>query len=61
MKKLLITAFILLFVINFIHANQIISQHPLEKAFAHNDYEHERPLYDALQNGFTNIEADIIL
>ncbi|RFZ84128.1 hypothetical protein DYU05_00375 [Mucilaginibacter terrenus] len=30
-------------------------------AFAHNDYFHKRPLYDALDNGFTNLEADIFL
>jgi hypothetical protein len=29
--------------------------------FAHNDYWHKRPLYDALENGFTNIEADTYL
>jgi len=34
---------------------------PLPNAFAHNDYSHKRPLYDALQNGYTNIEADIFL
>jgi hypothetical protein len=28
---------------------------------AHNDYEHKRPLFDALQNGFTSIEADVHL
>ncbi|WP_235985887.1 PI-PLC domain-containing protein [Mucilaginibacter segetis] len=33
----------------------------LVNGFAHNDYWHERPLYDALDNGFTNIEADIYL
>jgi hypothetical protein len=32
---------------------------PLEQAHAHNDYEHERPLYDALDHGFTSVEADI--
>ena len=26
---------------------------PLQKAHAHNDYEHERPLLDALDHGFT--------
>ena len=26
---------------------------------AHNDYEHKRPLLDALEHGFTSIEADI--
>lgn len=34
---------------------------PLSQAFAHNDYQHENPLYDALANGFTVIEADIHL
>ena len=35
------------------------AQHP--NAHAHNDYEHERPLFDALENGFTSFEADIHL
>ena len=34
---------------------------PLSNAFAHNDYLHKRPLLDALDNGFVNIEADIFL
>lgn len=34
---------------------------PLSRAHAHNDYEHERPLLDALDNGFTSVEADIYL
>jgi len=34
---------------------------PLSKAFAHNDYWHKRPLYDALDNGYTHIEADVYL
>ncbi len=34
---------------------------PLERAHAHNDYEHERPLYDALDHGFKSVEADIWL
>jgi len=34
---------------------------PLLNGFAHNDYRHKHPLYDALDNGFTNIEADIFL
>lgn len=34
---------------------------PLPNAYAHNDYWHERPLHDALENGFTYIEADIFL
>ncbi|MGK5684151.1 phosphatidylinositol-specific phospholipase C/glycerophosphodiester phosphodiesterase family protein [Actinoplanes sp. URMC 104] len=34
---------------------------PLPRAHAHNDYEHERPLADALAHGFTSVEADIYL
>ena len=34
---------------------------PLSRAHAHNDYEHDRPLYDALANGFNSVEADIFL
>jgi len=32
----------------------------LAKAHAHNDYRHDRPLFDALDNGFTSVEADIL-
>src|SRR5918997_4734977 len=34
---------------------------PLPQAHAHNDYEHQRPLLDALDHGFTGVEADIWL
>lgn len=34
---------------------------PLEQAHAHNDYLHKRPLWDALDHGFTSVEADIFL
>lgn len=34
---------------------------PLPNAFAHNDYIHHRPLFEALDDGYTNIEADIFL
>ena len=33
----------------------------LERAHAHNDYEHERPLHDALGHRFKSVEADIWL
>jgi hypothetical protein len=33
----------------------------LERAHAHNDYEHERPLFDALDRGFKSVEADVWL
>ncbi len=34
---------------------------PLFRAHAHNDYEHARPLQDALDRGFCSIEADVHL
>lgn len=34
---------------------------PLPRAHAHNDYEHDRPLLDALEHGFTSVEADVWL
>jgi hypothetical protein len=34
---------------------------PLARAHAHNDYEHARPLLDALDHGFSSVEADIYL
>ena len=34
---------------------------PLPGAHAHNDYEHPRPLLDALDHGFCSIEADVYL
>jgi len=34
---------------------------PLVNAHAHNDYEHARPLLDALDRGFCSIEADVWL
>jgi len=58
------TAFFVLLIIFQLHGySQIIIPQliPLPNAFAHNDYSHKRPLYDALQNGYTNIEADIFL
>jgi hypothetical protein len=37
------------------------AQSPLDRAHAHNDYEHARPLFDALDRGFGSVEADIYL
>ncbi|MGE6488640.1 phosphatidylinositol-specific phospholipase C/glycerophosphodiester phosphodiesterase family protein [Paenisporosarcina sp. NPDC076898] len=34
---------------------------PLARAHAHNDYEHTLPLYNALEHGFTSVEADVWL
>lgn len=33
----------------------------LPNAYSHNDYWHKRPLFDALDNGFTYVEADVYL
>lgn len=34
---------------------------PITRVHSHNDYEHKHPLFDALNSGFTSIEADIYL
>lgn len=34
---------------------------PFKNAHAHNDYEHSKPLFDALRQGFMSVEADIHL
>ena len=34
---------------------------PMARAHAHNDYEHARPLLDALEHGFDSVEADVYL
>jgi len=43
------------------HTRAGSSVRPLAQAHAHNDYEHERPLFDALDHGFTSVEADVWL
>ena len=37
------------------------SQSIFVNAHAHNDYEHSRPLFDALMQGFVSVEADVYL
>ena len=39
----------------------VVVGQPLAQAHAHNDYEHDRPLNDALEHGFTSVEADVWL
>jgi hypothetical protein len=34
---------------------------PIRNGHAHNDYEHTRPLFDALDQGFCSVEADVFL
>lgn len=42
-------------------APPVATAKPLAQAHAHNDYEHDRPLLDALDHGFTSVEADVWL
>ncbi|MES2885020.1 MAG: phosphatidylinositol-specific phospholipase C/glycerophosphodiester phosphodiesterase family protein [Pseudomonadota bacterium] len=37
----------------------VTSEKSLARAHAHNDYEHTRPLLDALDQGFSSVEADV--
>lgn len=52
-----------IFFICFLFSNvAVLSQATiLPNAYAHNDYWHKRPLLDALDHGFTYVEADIYL
>jgi len=56
--KLRITAFWMVLLFGFVAECQVV---PLTRVHAHNDYEHKRPLLDALDHGFCSIEADIYL
>jgi hypothetical protein len=40
---------------------ELSPEQPLVRAYAHNDYLHKHPLYDALENGFSCVEADVFL
>ncbi|MGM9470814.1 phosphatidylinositol-specific phospholipase C/glycerophosphodiester phosphodiesterase family protein [Pseudarthrobacter sp. YS3] len=42
-------------------AQDVVLGQPLAAAHAHNDYEHGKPLFDALAHGFTSVEADVWL
>ena len=49
-----------LVLVSVISASSLMAQViPLPNAHAHNDYEHTRPLLDALDQGFTSVEADV--
>jgi hypothetical protein len=54
---------LLIFWLIFISAatGTLTAQTPLTKGHAHNDYQHLRPLAEALENGFTSIEIDVFL
>ncbi|MEO8429145.1 MAG: phosphatidylinositol-specific phospholipase C/glycerophosphodiester phosphodiesterase family protein [Verrucomicrobiota bacterium] len=60
MRKLIPSWFVLVAVM-LPTAGQTPGPVPLIQAHSHNDYEQKRPLFDALDLGFCNIEADIYL
>lgn len=57
-KPTLITVFAAVFLSLHSHAADPV---PLTCVHAHNDYEHKHPLFDALDQGFCSVEADIHL
>ena len=58
----LLTVFAFLLLINRSAArSQVVLPSALVNAHAHNDYTHKRPLFDALEQGFCSVEADIYL
>ncbi len=61
-NKIRFAAFILIFSCLFVVPINLKAQStPIPNGFAHNDYKHLHPLFDALDYGFTNIEADVFL
>ena len=50
-----------LFSASFLFAEEKKEAVPIPYAHAHNDYEHKRPLLDALDHGFCSVEADVFL
>ncbi|MEO6521715.1 MAG: phosphatidylinositol-specific phospholipase C/glycerophosphodiester phosphodiesterase family protein [Mucilaginibacter sp.] len=56
-QGILLALFLMLFIGYKVQAQNT----PLINAFAHNDYFHKRPLFDALDNGYNHIEADVYL
>jgi len=60
MKTLVKTPFGLLIVFLLLHSLTGRAQNaPLVNAFSHNDYQHKLPLFEAIDNGYTYIEADV--
>ncbi len=55
--KSLLLLFLLFFPLDVVLAQQVA----LPPAYAHNDYWHKHPFYDAHSKGFTHMEADIFL
>src|SRR3954467_12818887 len=53
--------YVLLLLLPYAPSSAQNSPTPLTRVHAHNDYEHKRPLFDALEHGFCSVEADIYL
>lgn len=51
----------LLLTLIFLSSTALPQNISLQNGFAHNDYWHKHPLYDALDNGYTHVEADVYL
>lgn len=62
-RTLAITAISMSFWTGSAYANTapVPAEQSVLRTHAHNDYEHEYPLFDALHNGFISVEADIWL
>ena len=52
---------LLRFILVAAFAAPLFAQTALTRVHAHNDYEHKRPLFDALDQGFGSVEADVYL
>jgi glycerophosphoryl diester phosphodiesterase len=50
-----------LLVLSIVVTRLISVAQPHINAHAHNDYAHDRPLFEALENGFVSVEADVHL
>jgi hypothetical protein len=59
--RFLITLAVILGLVGHPVSSAAADPKPLERAHAHNDYEHTRPLFDALDQGFCSVEADVHL
>lgn len=62
-SSIILRAFGVTIALGLLGPNRVMAKEPipLPGAHAHNDYEHPRPLLDALDHGFCSVEADIYL
>jgi hypothetical protein len=56
-----VASFLLALLGGFAAGGVVVAAEPLSNAHSHNDYWRARPLLDALEHGFTSVEADIFL